>query len=422
MFDRIEREPQSEIPGALILGGAHGSLAISRSLGRRGIPVWLMMHDHPLASYSRYTKRTLSWAGPDHPAAADHLIELARRHRLEGWVLFACGDAEVRMVAQHHTELSEIFRVTTPPWGVTHFAYDKKRTYLQADSVGIDYPRSYHPRNRADVAKLSCRFPVVLKPTFRKRANAFTMAKGWKAENAAHLLAQYDRAAALVGHDEIVLQEFVPGTGSNQLSYAAIWDRGTPVASLVARRTRQYPIEFGYTSTYVESIDNARVEDAAVRFLYSLNYNGIVELEFKYDDRDDSYKLLDFNARPWTWIALGAVAGVDFPHLLWRTAIGRRPEPVRGRAGAAWVHTARDLLAGSQHILAGTMTPISYWKSLHGPTAFAAFASDDPLPGMLELPLSLYRAVTHRVPLVVRASNGLRSAVSGTRRVLARNG
>ena len=73
-------------------------------------------------------------------------------------------------------------------------------------------------------------------------------------------------------------------------------------------------------------------------------------------------------------------------------------------------------------MLAGAMTPIAYWRSLRRPTAFAAFALDDPLPGILELPLSLCRAVTHRIPLVVRMSSGVRSAMSGTRRVLLRNG
>jgi D-aspartate ligase len=415
-------ELRSDVAGALILGGAHGSLAIARSLGRRGIPVWLVTHDHPLTSFSRYTKRTLSWDGPDDQGAANYLIELSHRHGLEGWVLFACGDAEVRLVSQHHAELSRIFRITTLPWEVTQVAYDKTLTYRHAETVGIGYPRSYHPCNRADVAQLSCRFPVVLKPAFRKHANAFTMAKGWKAVDHADLLAQYDRAASLVSHDEIVLQEFVPGTGSNQLSYAAIWDRGAPVASLVARRTRQYPIEFGLTSTFVETIENARVEIAAVQFLRSLNYSGIVELEFKYDDRDDSYKLLDFNARAWTWIGLGASAGIDFPHLLWKTAIGDRPEQVRGKTGAAWMHVPRDLMAGFHHTLAGTLTPSSYLRSLRFPTTFAAFALDDPLPGILELPVSLYRAATKRVPLVVKASNGLRSAVSGTRQALLRNG
>src|SRR5262249_41068710 len=157
-------------------------------------------------------------------------------------------------------ELSKVFRLTTPPWAVIQFAYDKSLTYRRAEELGIAYPRSYQPRSRREVAELSCSFPIVLKPAYRRCANAFTVSKGWKADNRAELLAHYDCATALVGHDEIVLQEFVPGDGNNQFSYAAIWDRGTPVATLIARRTRQYPIEFGYTSTFVESIENPRVE------------------------------------------------------------------------------------------------------------------------------------------------------------------
>jgi len=72
------------------------------------------------------------------------------------------------------------------------------------------------------------------------------MAKCWKANDRAELLSRYDQALSLVGHDAIVLQEFVPGTGSNQFSYAAVWHCGKPLASLVARRTRQFPIEFGF--------------------------------------------------------------------------------------------------------------------------------------------------------------------------------
>jgi predicted ATP-grasp superfamily ATP-dependent carboligase len=44
-------------PVALIVGGAHVSIAVARSLGRRGIPVWLLAN-HPIPSYSRYVKRS----------------------------------------------------------------------------------------------------------------------------------------------------------------------------------------------------------------------------------------------------------------------------------------------------------------------------------------------------------------------------
>jgi len=97
------------------------------------------------------------------------------------------------------------------------------------------------------------------------------------------LLSRYDEAVAAVGHDHIVIQELIPGGGSAQFSYAAVWDRGAPIASMVARRTRQYPTDFGRTSTFVETIHNAQVEEAATKFLGSLNYSGIAEIEFKFD-------------------------------------------------------------------------------------------------------------------------------------------
>jgi predicted ATP-grasp superfamily ATP-dependent carboligase len=282
-------------PRALILGGAHGSLAIARSLGRRGIDVGLLT-DHQLARLSRYVRRSFAWEGPARRDAVPYLVALARREGLAGAVLFAGGDAEVRFIAQNHAELASVFRLTTPPWDSTQWMLDKHLMYQHAAAIGIDAPRCYQPRHRRDVEELQCRFPLVLKPTVRTQENAFTLAKAWCVHDRATLLARYERAAALVGVNGIVLQEFIPGGGEAQYSYAAVYDRGSPVASMVARRRRQYPIDFGYTSTFVETVERPEVEDAARRFLASLDYTGLAEVEFKYDQRDGSYKILDVNA------------------------------------------------------------------------------------------------------------------------------
>ena len=123
----------------------------------------------------------------------------------------------------------------------------------------------------------------------------------------------------LVGIDDVIIQEMIPGTGVAQLSYAGVWLRGEPVAAMVARRTRQYTIEFGRSSTYVETVDNREVEEAGCRFLKSLNSTGVAELEFKYDARE---RRLQAARRQWpefwTWNALGAAAGTDFAHLAWK--------------------------------------------------------------------------------------------------------
>lgn len=388
--------------GALVLGGSHGALAVARSLGRHDIPVWFASDDNRLARLSRFVRKGLSWPGPNAAGAADFLLELGRRHNLRGWVLIPCADEEARLISQNHAALSQMFRVRTPPWEMMRWAYDKHRMNDRAAELGLDLPRSLSAGSRADLLNADLRFPVILKPAVKHAGNAFTLAKAWRAGDRAALLALYDDAAALVGADAVVVQELIPGRGAAQFSYAALWDRGRPLASLTARRSRQYPIEFGYTSTFVETIARADVEQAACRFLESLGYDGLVEVEFKHDARDGGLKLLDVNARVWTWIALGGRAGVDFPHLFWRLAMGEALPSARGAPGVGWMHASRDIVAACQEIAAGYLAPRDYLASLRGPLQFAAVAADDPLPGVLDVPVALARLFTKRLPAALR--------------------
>jgi predicted ATP-grasp superfamily ATP-dependent carboligase len=375
-------------------------LAVARSLGRRGVPVWFVTDDHPIAKYSRYVERSFDWRGPDDPNATGWLVGLARRHALEDWTLFAGGDREVRLVAENHELLARAFRLTTPPWAVAQFACDKRLTHQHAVAVGVDCPWSLYPACRADVAAAALRFPVILKPTHRTGRNAFTDAKAWRVDDRAALLSRYDEAAALVGPDAIVIQELIPGAGDVQFSYAAVWDNGAPVASMIARRLRQYPVDFGFTSTFVETFEHAPVEEAANRFLAALGFSGLVEVEFKYDVRDCRYKLLDVNPRAWTWIGLSEAAGVDLPWIQWRlsrgeTALEAAPAP-RARTGLAWTHASRDLVAAAQQIARGALRPRDYAASLARSARFAAFAMDDPAPALVDLPIVIARLLTRR--------------------------
>jgi D-aspartate ligase len=392
-FSNIGERPA----GAVILGGAHGSLAVARSLGRRGVPVWFVTNDHPIAKYSRYVPRSFDWPGPqDEQAASAWLMELARRYGLDDWTLFAGGDEEVRLVAHHHATLDRVFRLTTPRWKTAQFACDKRLTYQHASNVRVDCPLSLYPRDRREVATAPLRFPIILKPSYRMSRNAFTNAKAWRADDRESLLARYDEAVPLVGNDAIVLQELIPGAGEAQFSYAGVWDKGAPVASFVVRRSRQYPIDFGFTSTFVETVDQPEIKDAAHRFLASLHFSGLVEVEFKYDHRDRKYKLLDVNPRPWTWIGLGEAAGVDLPWIQWALSRGEPAPASKPYASAAWAHASRDAIAAAQLVAHKSLRVKKYLGSWGQIRTWAAFATDDPLPGVMDLPVVAARVLKRR--------------------------
>jgi len=95
-------------------------------------------------------------------------------------------------------------------------------------------------------------FPVVLKPNMGGGGSRFSQAKVVRADDRAAFLSAYADAAGQIGIGNVVVQQLIPGGGECQFSYAALWHEGEPVAEFTARRTRQNPVEFGYTSTIVE--------------------------------------------------------------------------------------------------------------------------------------------------------------------------
>jgi predicted ATP-grasp superfamily ATP-dependent carboligase len=237
---------------------------------------------------------------------------------------------------------------------------------------------------------MDLQFPVVLKPASREKFNRLTAAKAWRADNLKTLMALYDEACHLLPAEMLMVQEVIPGGGEAQFSYAALCEEGRPLASLVARRSRQFPMDFGRASTYVETVNDPGIAAPAVRFLAALRFTGIVEVEFKQDPRTGQFKLLDINPRVWGWYSLCGHAGVDFSYLLWLMYQGQPLPEVHAQTGVRWVRMTTDFLTCINELKSGRISIPEYLKSMRGPKEFAIFATDDPWPAFLELPLLLY--------------------------------
>ena len=382
----------TETTGALVIGGNLNGLSIARSLGRHGVPVWVTTSPNTkLASCSRYTLRTLPWPDGESEAQVAYLLELAARYDLDQWVLFPTSDESAALLSKFHTALSRRFLVSTPTWEALRWAYDKRLTYQLAAEQKVDYPLTIYPATEVDLEGIPCAFPAILKPATHATINRFTADKAWPVANREELLARYREARELIPPELILVQERIPGGGESQFSYAALCYDGQPIASLTARRTRQYPIDFGYSSSFVETLDIPEIVGPSRRLLTAIRYTGLVEVEYKLDARNGRYKLLDINPRLWTWSPLGGRAGIDFPYLLWRMMVGRSVPEKTGRTGVRWVRMSTDVPAAIHLMLRGRLSLGAYLRSLRSPVEFALMAADDPLPGLLDLPLFAYK-------------------------------
>jgi predicted ATP-grasp superfamily ATP-dependent carboligase len=405
----MTRPRQAGGSGAIVIGGDYRALGTVRSLGRRGIQVWVMRDEHAVAASSRYARRVFPWPALDEGGQRDYLLDLCDRHGLDGWAVIPSGDEAAAMLAKHHAALSERYLLMVPSWETMRWAYDKRLTHRLSTECAVDQPWTHSPTSRAELATLDCPFPCIIKPAHKEPAlNRLTVDKAWRVENRAELLARYDEACELVSPEIILIQELIPGGGEAQYSYAALCDAGRPIASITARRLRQHPIDFGRASSFVESVDAPEVEALSRKLLMAIGYSGLIEVEYKFDARDGCYKVLDLNPRIWGWHTLGTRAGVDFSYLQWKLLRGEPVAEVRARAGVRWVRMTTDILAAASLVRCGALGPGAYLRSLLPPIEGAIFAVDDPRPGLLDVPLLLnmlgHRARGGSGPSVVAAT------------------
>jgi len=381
--------------GAIVIGGDYQGLGIVRSLGRRGVPVCVIDDEYSIARFSRYAKSFVSLANlRDERHVVDSLLEIGKRRGLDGWVLYPTREELVAALSHNRAELSKVFRVPTPDWESVKWAWDKRNTYRLAQELDIPIPVTHYPENVDQLAQLDrLTPPFAIKPAIKEHFFYATKAKAWRANSHSELRTLFEKASELAGDGEIMVQELIPGGGSQQFSYCAFFRNGAAVGKMVVRRTRQHPLQFGRASTYVETVDIPLLEELSERFLRAIDYYGLVELEYKLDPRDSQYKLLDVNARTWGYHSLGAKAGVDFSYMLYSDQVGLPVSMYKGRPGVAWVRTTTDLPAAMMGMLSGETNLKGYLRSLRNCNVEAVFSASDPLPGLAEVALIPYLAL-----------------------------
>lgn len=383
-------------PGAIVIGGDYQGLGIARSLGRRGIDVVVVDDETSIARHSRYV--TESFRVRDlrsEDQTLDVLLRLARQGRYQGWVVFPTREETVAALSRNRTELLEHFRIPTPPWEVTKWAWDKRNTYRRAAELGIPTPRTWVVSSEDELDAIDGDPPYAIKPAIKERFVYATKDKAWRADTRAELARRFRDAAQLIGPTEAVVQELIPGDGEAQLGYGAFFKDGRAVASMTVNRVRQHPREFGRSSTFVRTCDLPEIRELSERFLRSIDYYGLVDIDFKYDRRDGLTKILDVNARTWSYHALGHRAGVDFASMLYADQIGAPlAQQAHARPNVSWIRLATDVPMAAKELVGRRLDWRAYLHSIRRPDVESVFCRDDLAPALAEIALLPYLAVT----------------------------
>src|SRR5690606_16075463 len=108
-------------------------------------------------------------------------------------------------------------------------------------------------------------------------------------------------------------------------------------------KIRQFPPDAG-TIVSGKVTDEPILFELGQRLIRSLGFHGIANTEFKRDQRDGTFKLIEINPRPgmWNWSAFSA--GINLPALAYHEALGEKLGFIGGtRKELIWLRTWSDL-------------------------------------------------------------------------------
>jgi D-aspartate ligase len=297
-------------PLAVILGSTVAGLSITRSLGRRGVPTLQIDSDRNEAMHSRYGESYLLPPRKEHEKEWIDFLKSIGKSLEKPAIIIPTADEYLLFLSRNRRELEQSFCSLLPDSDIVECIVNKRTQYAAAELAGISIPKTLYPETISDVRSWArdLTFPVILKPyTFKGRRVIHS--KVLLLESPAQLVQDYSCLGE--NEPEFMIQEVIPGGSSASFAYHGFWGSdGNELACWMKAHVRGTP--FGCSSVSV-LVNIPELERLTRRLLSSLGYRGFVNVQFMLDSRDNSYRLMEINARPGQAIQHGVTAGVDLP-------------------------------------------------------------------------------------------------------------
>ena len=373
------------VPALLLTIGAHewdyGALATVRTLGRVGVPMWATAsRPHSPLAASRYLTREVPWPTTGDESQADLVAAIVRMAQHIGTpaVAIAGDDETAVLIAAHRDVLAEHLKLPVIAPELPGQLASKGGLAQLCAAHGTPTPRSVTPTSWADVAQFASEaaFPFVLKnPDPFSRLVDPAVAATTKVIGVAEL------EVALTNWqpgEPLLIQEFIPETDSEDWYVEAVFDdAAAPVVAFSGQKLRAFPAGTGVGTLSVSAV-NPRVIAGACEFAGAIGYSGVCDMDWRYDRRDDTYKLIDFNPRRGAQFRLfQSDTGIDVVRALHLLLTGRRVKAGRQVAGIHHVVGVLDQKAFRSQRRSHRAGPALIQR---GPMERSWWAADDPAP------------------------------------------
>ena len=367
----------------------HGSVAIARRLGRLGVAVYATVEDRftPLAVSRYLTAAFVNTARDDVDLLT--LVQTIGDEIAFPAILLPTDDRSAVFVAEHAQVLGRRFLFPPVRAELPRLLADKATLYALCKQHGISCPAYAVPTSMDEVEEFVAwaKFPIVLKAGEHssRLGNRYSSCV---IENRERLFALLNSENLL--RQKVVLQEYIPG--EDWIFHGYFNQQTNFFIGFTGRKLRSYPLLAGPTTLGV-SIKNDELSALAETMLKTIGFSGIMDLDYRCDERDGSYRLVDFNPRVGANFRMFEDGGaLDVVRALHLDLTGRPVPRARRVEGRTFVVELHDILAAVALLRRRQMTIRSWIRSLAGKRELAWWSWNDPFPFLAMVVRLLIRA------------------------------
>jgi len=366
---------------ALVLAMGETGLGVAKCLGRRGIEVYGADFCNDAVGFSsKYCRQKLNTENPvKYPEECLKSLISFGRNLSNKAVLMPASDAYVTFLSRYRDELEPYFLFNIPSVETLGIIVDKSRQYDIAQRLGIQIPKTFSPLDMNDLAQLAVTltYPVFVKGTNSPQwAQHMGTKKGFVAESPSELMKIYNEI--LQKELRAIIQEIVIGPNTNHYKVCAYYSQKRELLAIFCtQKIRQFPVDFG-VGTYMRSTYDESLINLGCKLFEGLDYTGIGSIEFKKDDRDGEFKLMELNPRFWQQNIQATIAGVDFPFINYLDCMGIAMNPsLEFKTDINYVDVIMDLMSYLNHKHDGGRHLFQWACSVLRANSFAYISADD---------------------------------------------
>ena len=377
----------------ILLSSNTPALGVMRALGEHGIPIINYYHDvkNDFAYQSKFVQehRVLPHPELNEQQCVDAIISEGRKHH--GSLLIPLDDASLVTTSKNKSKLEEYFRVVCCNWSVIKLIIEKKYTYDIAEKLGIPSPKSrtVNTISEAEIAGKEMQYPCLIKPSVGHRFFELFHTKMIRVDSYDELCENIE--LPLSHKLELIVQEMIPGNDTSGINYNSYYANNRVCLDFTAEKVRLAPPNFGFPRVVISKHISAVTEYSSM-FLNKLGYTGYSCIEYKRDERDGVYKLMELNGRFNLSILHALKCGINFPYLAYNHEVnGVVPEKSDFQDDIYWIDSLKDITHSVRYCAVEKYTPASLLKPYLKPHICAIFNAGDIKPFFKKLSILFWK-------------------------------